>query len=137
MGLKFIDSWSFGHLGGGVLFQTVLSYIHISDTNNFLISNLFHLIIELLEKNQTPYGELLESNINHVGDILFFFFGWCISYLLNIHEKFDKYMIGIFAFIVVLFSSNEIYREIYPHNTSIFQGAYVDYTKKQLLLRFL
>jgi len=80
-------------------------------------------MIEKTEKSVAPNGRVLETIENHIGDIIAFFVGWMIAYVLRI----DRYITSgnaLFLWIVLLgFIVKEVIREIYPYE-SIVKGAY-------------
>ena len=72
MGKKFFDLWTVGHFIFGFLSTSTL--LPSSPILSAIITNLFHLINELMEKSESPEGKILETDVNHLGDIIFFFF---------------------------------------------------------------
>ena len=123
MGISYVDIFTLGHLFGGILSCSLITYSNIPVLVNFVIANGFHYIIEKMEKNVAPNGRVLETYENHIGDIVAFFVGWMIAYVL----RFDRYVTSgnvSFLWIVLLgFIMKEILREIYPY-ASILKGAY-------------
>lgn len=123
MGISYVDIFTLGHLCGGVLSCSLITYSNIPVLLNFVISNGFHYMIEKMEKSVAPNGRVLETYENHIGDIVAFFVGWMIAYVL----RFDRYVTSgnvSFLWIVLLgFIMKEILREIYPY-ASIVKGAY-------------
>ena len=123
MGISYVDIWTLSHLLGGVLSCSLLTYSKIPVLANFGIANGFHYMIEKTEKSVAPNGRVLETIENHIGDIVAFFVGWMIAYVL----RFDRYVTSgnvSFLWIVLLgFIMKETLREIYPY-ASILKGAY-------------
>ena len=124
MSVKPFDIYTFWHFLIGFLSYLVLSKFNISTVSNFLISNGIHLFIELLEHNTSPTGRVLETTQNHIGDIVFFFLGWCMSVYFNIKVSSHLYP---FIFIIVLVTmTKEILREIFPYgNNMLLKGAFM------------
>jgi len=123
MGISYVDIDTLGHLFGGILSCSLIKYSNIPVLLNFVIANGFHYMIEKTEKSVAPNGRVLETYENHVGDIVAFFVGWMIAYVL----RFDRYVTSgnvSFLWIVLLgFIMKETLREIYPY-VSIVKGAY-------------
>jgi hypothetical protein len=123
MGISYVDIDTLGHLFGGILSCSLITYSNIPVLLNFVIANGFHYMIEKTEKSVAPNGRVLESYENHVGDIVAFFVGWMIAYVL----RFDRYVTSgnvSFLWIVLLgFIMKETLKEIYPY-VSIVKGAY-------------
>ena len=76
-----------------------------------IITNIIHLFVELIEKDRISYtNELLESHINHIADIIFFF----ISSILAVkygHKLFIKLRYSVLVIIFLAFSQ-ETLREL-------------------------
>lgn len=123
MGISYVDIDTLGHLFGGILSCSLIKYSNIPVLLNFVIANGFHYMIEKTEKSVAPNGRVLETYENHVGDIVAFFVGWMIAYVL----RFDRYVTSgnvSFLWIVLLgFIMKETLQEIYPY-VSIVKGAY-------------
>jgi len=123
MGIYYVDINTLGHLCGGVLSCSLITYSNIPVLLNFVIANGFHYMIEKTEKSVAPNGRVLETYENHIGDIVAFFVGRMIAYVL----RFDRYVTSgnvSFLWIVLLgFIMKEMLREIYPY-ASILKGAY-------------
>ena len=123
MGIYYVDISTLGHLFGGILSCSLITYSNIPVLLNFVIANGFHYMIEKTEKSVAPNGRVLETYENHIGDIVAFLLGWMIAYVL----RFDRYVTSgnvSFLWIVLLgFIMKETLREIYP-NASILKGAY-------------
>ena len=123
MGISYVDIDTLGHLFGGILSCSLIKYSNIPVLLNFVIANGFHYMIEKTEKSVAPNGRVLETYENHVVDIVAFFVGWMIAYVL----RFDRYVTSgnvSFLWIVLLgFIMKETLREIYPY-VSIVKGAY-------------
>jgi hypothetical protein len=121
-GISYVDVHTIGHLCGGVLTYVLLQYSHVPVAYNFILSNVYHYLLEIIEKSVAPNGRVLETIENHIGDIIAFFVGWVIAYVLRL----DRYVTSKIApvlWIVFLFGTVwEILREIYPYN--LLYGAY-------------
>lgn len=121
MGVDTFDINSFEHFVMGVLSGYTLRGSGFSVTNNFLLSNISHLIIELLEHN-VYQGIILESFTNHVTDIILFFVGWVLSFNIKPMWTCALPMMWIIL-LVILFK--EIYRELLPYSNGLIKGAFV------------
>ena len=124
MGIKMFDLNSIGHLCGGILACSLCQYINIPVLYNFIITNGIHLIIEKIERNVAPNGDILETRQNHIGDIIAFFLGWMIAY----YFKFDRFIypnnVSVLWIILLFFTMNEFLREIFPYKP-LLSGAYI------------
>jgi len=118
MGNKDFDFWTIGHFMMGVLSGYLFRMSGYTRLTNFLITNGFHLFVELIEKPEHK-GIILESYANHVTDIILFFVVWIIS--------FDVAHVNVpFLWIILIgVTIKEVYREIFPCSTGIIKGAYV------------
>ena len=56
----------------GTISYVLLVKANIPMLYNFLLSNGFHLFIELIENNKKPNGEILETSHNHLGESYYF-----------------------------------------------------------------
>jgi hypothetical protein len=117
MGKNFFDAWTIAHFICGFLSTSTLlpSYPIFSA----IITNILHLIGELAEHYESPDGVVLETDINHLGDILFFFFGSILGVMygtkLFINPKY-KYIRYIILFILIIIYITELGRELFPYN---------------------
>jgi hypothetical protein len=123
MGKNFFDTWSIFHFICGFLSTSTL--IPSQPYLSAVITNILHFFMEIIEKNKNPYtNEILETNINHLGDIIFFFIGSILAILyghkLFIKQTFARYF---FLIIMILIFLQEMFREIFPRNW-IFDSAY-------------
>tara|TARA_B100000902_G_scaffold344754_1_gene350328 strand:- start:571 stop:1005 length:435 start_codon:yes stop_codon:yes gene_type:complete len=118
MGEGIVDRFSIEHFLYGSLSFLLFKSINYPIYLNFIITNGFHLFMELIiENNISPTGKILESNINHVSDIIFFLLGWLIAFYFNFYKFFKKFplIIKIILWIFLLMGGMwEIFREIYP-----------------------
>ena len=123
MGISYVDIFTLGHLFGGILSCSLITYSNIPVLLNFVIANGFHYMIEKTEKSVAPNGRVLETIENHIGDIVAFLLGWMIAYVL----RFDRYVtsgnVSFLWIVLVGFIMKETLREIYPY-ASILKGAY-------------
>lgn len=132
MGSGTIDIYTFLHFLSGIMATYVLypNDIYIS----FILSNIGHFIMEVYEQNIHPdTGVRLETDTNHVTDIIAFFFGSIIAIVLY-QVLTEKYLCKtnvllriILLFIVGLIVLFEISREIFPryYLTEYLKGAYI------------
>lgn len=128
MGINFVDCYTIAHFCFGIIFQ--ISFKNLSINHNFLISNGIHLLIELLENDINPYTkEKLESKKNHIGDIIFFFFGWLLSMLfIKNTSNYSHTLCIILTFFYIL---HEALRELYPsRDFFFFKGAFIKNIRK-------
>jgi hypothetical protein len=110
MGKDLVDIYTFGHFVAGLLSQTLVSTsTNLSLTSNFVITNLFHIFIEFLEKDKNKNDEIVETFKNHISDIIIFIIGWLVSYYNNIKVS-DKY-IGILWSVLIIGTIKEVFRE--------------------------
>jgi hypothetical protein len=112
MGTTVFDIWSIGHFLMGILSQSLLQKAGIMTPVNFILTNAIHLAIELFEKD-VKHGELSESYENHITDIIAFFLGWCLSYIINTSQYIPLYSVQILWGILLLVLVKEILVEIY------------------------
>lgn len=102
MGIEYVDKDTIGHFCGGVLSSVLLQYSHVPVAYNFILANGVHYMIERTEKSVAPNGRVLETYENHIGDIIAFFVGWVIAYVLRL----DRYVTSKIApvlWVVLLF----------------------------------
>jgi len=79
--------------------------------------------MEKIEKCVAPNGRVLETFENHIVDIIAFFVGWVVAYVLRLHQYLNRKISG-FLWIILLFGTAlEILREIYPYEPLV-DGAY-------------
>ena len=123
MGKNIFDFWSLGHFLFGII--TTSALIPSQPMISLIITNLVHLSMELIENNvNEKTGEVLETEVNHLSDILFFYIGSLIGFFYG-YPIFEKYFI-LRVFVLILSALTylqEILREIYPHDW-YFDSAY-------------
>ena len=126
MDLKgYVDIWTLGHFIFGFLSTSALlpSYPILSA----IITNTLHLINELIEKSETPDGKVLETDLNHIGDIIFFFFGSLLGIIYGTkiftEPKYSYYRYAI-LFLSLLIYISEVGRELFPYSWTFFDSAY-------------
>jgi hypothetical protein len=113
MGLKYYDLWSLGHFVMGIISYLILKKADFKTTENFVISNGLHLLVEFIERSQVN-GKILESFSNHVGDVIFFLLGWIISMKVKSENGINGLFIP-YLFALVLFTFlKEVFQELYP-----------------------
>ena len=123
MGVELIDMFTVGHFIMGFISYIILDSIKITTSSNMLLSNGLHLFIELIEHNKTPGGLIIETNKNHIGDIVGFLLGWLLSFILKI--KVSIWMYPILWVFIIYVTFMDIYREIFPDNIlGAFSEAY-------------
>ena len=134
MGVDKIDKWTLGHFIGGSM-SGILIYPN-DYIKSFILNNGFHFFIELLEKDISPDGEILQTFDNHLFDIIAFFLGWLLSIKLELY----KYITNIYFYILliivfVLSTLSEVLREVYPYSNNIlFKGTFVSDEKSKHFL---
>jgi hypothetical protein len=123
MGVLLFDAYTLGHGIGGVLSCSLMQYSNIPVLLNFTIANGVHYMIEKTEKSVAPNGRVLETMENHIGDILAFFIGWMIAYILRMDRYITSKSVYFLWFIFIFFTMLETLREIYPYEPKLI-GAY-------------
>ena len=125
MGKNFIDLWTLFHCICG--FLSTYTLIPSNIVVSAFVTNILHLIMETLENSKNKEtDEILETRINHIGDIMAFLLGSIIAnvlvlkYELVIQSKIVRYSI---LFILLLIFIQEICRELLP-KTWPFDSAY-------------
>jgi hypothetical protein len=115
MGLVYVDFWTFIHFLWGILFTSVL--FPFSPELSVVISNVFHLILEMVENDYGVNNEHLESTENHIGDLIAFLLGSLVAYFFVCKYFTQKgtetlrwtlFILALLAFI------QEMGREIFP-----------------------
>jgi hypothetical protein len=81
-------------------------------------------MMEKTEKSVAPNGRVLETMENHIGDILAFFIGWMIAYVLRLDRYITSKSVHFLWFILVGYILKETLREIYPYESIMWKGAY-------------
>ena len=123
MGISYVDISTLGHLLGGVLSCSLLTYSKIPVLANFGIANGIHYMIEKIEKSVAPNGRVLETYENHIGDIIAFFVGWVIAYVLRLDRYVTSKIAPVLWIVLIYNYSAEILREIYPYERLV-DGAF-------------
>jgi hypothetical protein len=123
MGVLFVDAYTLGHGIGGILSCSLMQYSNIPVLVNFTIANGLHYMMEKTEKSVAPNGRVLETMENHIGDILVFFIGWMIAYILRVDRYITSKSVYFLWFVFIFFTMLEILREIYPYEPKLI-GAY-------------
>jgi hypothetical protein len=80
-------------------------------------------MIERTEKSVAPNGRVLETYENHIGDIISFFVGWIVGYVLRLDRYVTSKIAPILWIVLIYNYSAEILREIYPYERLV-NGAY-------------
>jgi len=91
---------------------------------NFVIANGIHYLNERNEKSVAPNGRVLETIENHIGDIIAFFVGWVIAYVLRLDRYVNHKIAPVLWFVLIYNYSAEILREMFPYER-LFDGAYM------------
>ena len=123
MGIEYVDKDTIGHFCGGVLSSVLLQYSHVPVAYNFILANGIHYLIERNEKSVAPNGRVLETYENHIGDIIAFFVGWVIAYVLRLDRYVTSKIAPVLWIVLIYNYSAEILREIYPYERRL-DGAY-------------
>lgn len=121
MGTKIFDIYSLGHFVCGIIVTSIL--FPNSPILSLVISNALHLLFELLEKDINPHnGKILESGINHLSDIVFFFVGSLIG--LHLTKYMTKHTVIRIILLVVssLVGIQELGRELFPDKWPIYSA---------------
>lgn len=123
MGITYVDKDTFGHFCGGVLSCLLLQYSNVPVAYNFILANGVHYLIERNEKSVAPNGRVLETIENHIGDIIAFFVGWMIAYVLRLDRYVNNKIAPVLWIVLIFFTALEFLREIYPYKRLLI-GAY-------------
>ena len=123
MGIEYVDKDTIGHFCGGVLSSVLLQYSHVPVAYNFILANGIHYLIERNEKSVAPNGRVLETYENHIGDIIAFFVGWVIAYVLRLDRYVTSKIAPVLWIVLIYNYSAEILREIYPYERLV-DGAF-------------
>ena len=123
MGIKYVDKDTIGHFCGGVLSCLLLQYSNVPVAHNFILANGVHYMIERTEKSVAPNGRVLETIENHIGDIIAFFVGWVIAYVLRLDRYVNNKIAPVLWIVLIYNYSAEILREIYPYERLV-DGAF-------------
>jgi len=123
MGITYVDKDTFGHFCGGVLSCLLLQYSNVPVAHNFILANGVHYMIERTEKSVAPNGRVLETIENHIGDIIAFFVGWMIAYVLRLDRYVNNKIAPVLWIVLIFFTALEFLREIYPYKRLLI-GAY-------------
>ena len=77
MSTDIIDCWLLGHFISGYSSYILLKSLKLNTTNNFILSNGLHYLLELLEdRGFYKKGYYVK---NHILDLIGFLAGWLIS----------------------------------------------------------
>lgn len=114
---KYFDRWTIWHFIFGFISTSIL--FPSKPIISAIVANIVHLIGELTEINESPDKKILEYDVNHLGDILFFFFGSLLGVIygtnLFVKPEYNKYRYPLFFF-TILGLANEIGRELLPYD---------------------
>ena len=112
MGKKPIDEWTKKHALMGGISYLCLKSVKLSSVQNFFIAQTIHGIIEIIEKTENKKFNTVESRVNHISDIIAFYIGWNVSYIVfrNV-EVCTEIMVILWVYLLVTFYW-EIKREI-------------------------
>ena len=80
-------------------------------------------MIERTEKSVAPNGRVLETIENHIGDIIAFFVGWVVAYVLRLDRYVNNKIAPVLWIVLIYNYSAEILREIYPYERLV-DGAF-------------
>lgn len=132
MGKKIFDGSSRGHFYGGM--TSAILFFPNNIILNFLTSHGLHVLIELIEKNKTLCGQVIESRNNHLGDMMAFFGGWLLAITYNFNSLSNIYIRLVLWGVFIYYNLKEILKEIFPFaKTSWLTGVY-RYREKQCYL---
>jgi len=121
MGVKAFDVWTIGHFVCGIIITATL--IPSDPTLSLIVSNIFHLLLELAEQDINPKnGEILESGVNHMTDILAFFVGSVIGFYFTDYMLDHPTLRYILLFIGLLIGVQEFGRELFPESWPIWSA---------------
>ena len=123
MGIKYADGDTVGHFCAGILSCSLIQYSNIPLGINFGIANGIHYLMETNELSVAPNGRVLEAMENHIGDIIAFFVGWMIAYILRMDRYITSKNVSGSWIVLLFFTALEILREIYPYEP-LMRGAY-------------
>jgi len=123
MGITYVDKDTIGHFCGGVLSCILLQYSNVPLAYNFILTNGIHFMIERTENSVAPNGRVLETYENHIGDIIAFFVGWVVAYVLRLDRYVNNKIAPVLWIVLIFFIALEFLREIYPYEHLI-NGAY-------------
>jgi hypothetical protein len=113
MGIKLIDKSSFSHFIFGFISKLV-----IFPSNNllsFIVTQGIHTLIESTEFKYNIYGHMVESDINHVSDMLFFLIGWLIAFKIKLKIKNTALYYSLLTIFVIQVIDE--FRDIYDKTT--------------------
>ena len=133
MGKEFIDIWTLGHFTCGFLSSYTLIPIITPSLDVtpiviiVIVTNIIHFILESLENSKNEHtGEILETPINHLGDIIAFVLGSVLAagllnykVILKPNILFSIFILAILTIIII----QEACRELWP-STWVFDSSY-------------
>tara|TARA_Y100000817_G_C16794714_1_gene516819 strand:+ start:23 stop:412 length:390 start_codon:yes stop_codon:yes gene_type:complete len=127
MGNGLYDKYTKFHFVSGTISYLLLKTQKLSTKKNFLYANTLHLLLELFEHNKTPEGRILETNGNHLSDIIVFLIGWLLGFYINLEHYVPTFITPFLWIFLIYVFLHEILRELYPYNNTIFcKGAFID-----------
>lgn len=127
MGKRYIDYHTIQHFLFGFICYLLFANTKMPFSYNFVISNGFHFLLEILENNKKPNGEILETTKNHIGDIIGFLLGWILAFRLKIDKHTPKIIIPGLWVLLIYAIIHEFGREKFPNDKNVFfKGAFLD-----------
>lgn len=126
------DIFTILHFFAGIIATYVLypDDIFIS----FMIANFVHLVMELYENNIHPVtGEVLESDTNHVTDVISFFIGSIITIILYLilpskylcveNKILRMVLVTIIGYVIMVETVREVFPNYYLSET--YKGSFL------------
>jgi hypothetical protein len=111
--IKTFDGWTFGHFIGGFVSSFII--FPKKPVLSFTVSNLLHLFLELNEEYIDPLTQnKINSYKNSGGDIIAYFIGWFLGFILinKLKIKINNTVYTIFLISYIIGCTSEYLREV-------------------------
>lgn len=132
MGKDFLDGKAIEHGIGGFISHFVILFDSSRPSRarwftkkqvlGFLVANGIHIGMELVERNHNQFGDEIETDINHAGDIIAFAVGWLFAWSLH-GQPSQKLRIVLATYLLFAFLG-ESFREVFPRQQILSRGVF-------------
>lgn len=112
-----MDLFTFSHFLLG--FFGILVIFPSDPINSFLVINIVHLFLEIVENAKDPNGKVLEPCYDHYNDQLAFTLGSIVAIILGINIQNQPTVYCIVLMLWVFSFIQEIGRELFPKHWPI------------------
>ena len=112
MGVKFTDFWTIMHFLFGVI--TTMALVPSKPMLSLVLGNVLHGSMEFTERDYDQNGKVLESRVNHVGDVLAFALGSIVGLWFTDYTVQNPTLRYILLAVIIIAFVQEVSRELWP-----------------------